>query len=475
MNKPTKQPEFDTTSLELLKRVGELADKEGLKVYSVGGSVRDWLMERPSTDVDIMVVGDGIGFANSLARMLGVKKVVAYKQFGTAMLHHKGNKIEVSSARSESYSPDSRKPAVEPADVDTDLSRRDFTINAIAVGLNADSFGEVTDPFDGRGDIEGRIIRTPLEAEETFSDDPLRMLRAIRMSAQLGFEVEKGALKAIRETRERLSIVSQERKTEELLKMLGARKPSVAFAGLLGTGLLEVTLPELMDMVGVEERQGYHHKDVFWHTLQVVDNVAEVTDSIDLRFTALVHDIAKPATKAFRSGTGWTFHGHERVGVDMIRKLGRRLKLPTAMIKYAQKLTDLHLRPIALAKEGVTDSAIRRLIVDAGEEIDDLLALCRADITTQREDKVKQYRTNFDRVALRVQEVLAIDAMRAFQSPVRGDEIMDVLKIEPGPLVGKIKSAIEDAILEGEIPNEHAHALAWLVERKEEWVRENKR
>jgi len=361
---------------------------------------------------------------------------------------------------------------VEPADLQADLARRDFTINAMAIALNRSNFGQLVDPFNGLKDLKRKLIRTPLDPVETFKDDPLRIMRAIRFATWLELKIEQQTLEAIRRMRDRLKIISQERITDEFLKILLAQRPSRGLLLMEETGVLELIFPELVAMKGVEERRGYHHKDVFFHTLQVLDNVAVASDKLELRFAALVHDIGKPRTKQFLDSKGWTFHGHEEVGARMLPRIGRRLRLPNDMIEYAQKLTRLHLRPIALTEEDVTDSAYRRLLVQAGEELEDLLILCRADITSQNPRRVRRHLQNFDRVVQRLHEVEEKDRMRAFQSPVRGDEIMELTGLRPGPLVGKLKRMIEEAILEGQIPNEHDAARRYLLEIKDQVLSE---
>jgi putative nucleotidyltransferase with HDIG domain len=447
----------------ILKTVGQIADRLVVKAYAVGGYVRDSLLGKEVKDIDFVVVGDGPSFAQAVAKGLGTKRLTVYKKFGTALVEHGDYKLEFVGARSESYRSDSRKPDVVPADLAADLARRDFTINALALSLNADSFGEIVDRFDGQKDLKRKLLRTPLEPRVTFRDDPLRIMRAVRFATQLDFTIDPDTKAAMQEMAKRLAIISQERITDELLKILAAPRPSIGFAGMAETNLLEVVFPELEKLKGVDQIDGHHHKDVFYHTLKVLDNLAEVSDNLSLRFTALVHDIAKPKTKQFVANKGWTFHNHEEVGARMLRALGRRLRLPTEMVKYAQKLTRLHLRPIALTEEAVTDSAYRRLLVQAGEHLEDLLTLCRADITSQNPKRVQKHLANFDFVVERLHEVKEKDKMQAFQSPVRGDEIMRVCGLEPGPEVGKLKKMIEEAILEGEIPNEHDAAFAYLL------------
>ena len=474
MNKTAGNGVIQLPNITLLKQIGKIADDSTLRVYLVGGAVRDCIMGIPNLDVDIVVEGDGIKFAKLLKKKLKAGSFVAWDKFGTAELVIDDIKLEVATARSEKYEKNSRKPTIEPASIDKDLKRRDFTINTLAISLNNETFGELTDPFNGREDISKKMIRTPLQPEETFNEDPLRMLRAIRFSAQLGFEVQSELILAIRKEKERLSIVSQERITAELFKILGTSVPSVGIAGLLGCELLDTVFPELIPTIGVEQIGRYHHKDVFWHTLEVLDNVAKISDDIDLRFAALVHDIAKPDTKKFKEGKGWTFHGHEVLGTKMVESIGRRLKLSRKTIKFAQKMTFLHLRPIALISEEVTDSAVRRLIVNAGDDVVSLMTLCKADITTKNPDKVEQYMKNFALVEKKIAEVLEKDEMKAFQSPVRGEKIMELFGIGPGKFIGIVKTAIEQAILDGIIDNDYESSYKYLMENKERWQNEFK-
>lgn len=454
----------------LLRKIGEEADKQNIECYAVGGCVRDLILGRTTTDIDVMVVGDGVDFAGQIAERLGASKVIPYEKFGTALIPYRDYDIEVATARAESYEQDSRKPVIQQADVETDSARRDFTINAMAIAINQDNFGNLYDPFNGLRDLKNKLIRTPLDPVETFSEDPLRMMRAVRFASQLQFHVDEECLEAIKQERERLNIVSQERITTELLKIMATEIPSVGLHLLHRSHLLEIILPELQKMEGIEEIEGYHHKDVLMHTFKVVDNVAEMSDKVELRLAALFHDIGKPKTKRFRRGVGWTFYGHDEIGARMLEHIGRDLKLPNATTKYIQKLTRLHLRPISLAEEDVTDSAVRRLLVDVDDELNDLITLCRGDITSKNPRRVKKYMANFDRVVRRMAEVKERDKMEEFQSPVRGDEIMEICGIEPGPLVGQLKKQIEEAILEGEIPNEHDAAEEYLREIKDEYV-----
>ncbi|NOX38006.1 MAG: HD domain-containing protein [Calditrichaeota bacterium] len=456
---------------EILEKIHQAAEEQQLKVYAVGGFVRDLYLGKEGTDIDFVVEGDAVAFARFVRKKYRTGRVVAYPRFGTAMLVLDDYKLEFVSAREEHYEPDSRKPRVRKADLYTDLSRRDFTINCLAMHIDPEHFGEVIDIFHGIQDIEARIIRTPLDPVVTFNDDPLRILRAIRFATQLEFQIEEKTYQAILATRERLKIISQERVTEEFKKILLARKPSIGLNLLKETGILKIIFPELDMLSGVEQRQEYHHKDVFKHTLQVVDNIAQKTDKFELRLAALLHDIAKPQTKRFVEGIGWTFHGHEELGARMVERIGRRMRLPVSTIKYVQKLVRLHLRPIQLADETVTDSAIRRLMVEAGEDIDDLMMLCRSDITSKNPNKVKQFLKNFDRVEQRIKEVEEKDRLRQFKPAMTGNDIMEILGIPPGPLVGKIKQAIVDAILDGDIPNEYQACYDYLMKIKDQFLK----
>lgn len=451
----------------LFKKIGGIADRLQLEVYAVGGVVRDKLLGRECKDIDFVLVGDGPEFAKAAAKELKTSAPTIFEKFGTALVVFKDYNLEFVGARKESYRSHSRKPSVVPADLPTDLARRDFTINAMAFGINQHNFGKVIDPFNGEQDLAKGIIRTPLDPAVTFNDDPLRIMRAIRFAAQLNFTINSETKTGIATTVERLRIISQERITDEFLKILQAPKPSIGFSLMEETGTLNIIFPELEELKGVEQVDGHHHKDVFRHTLKVVDNVATCSDKINLRYTALVHDIAKPRTKEFVKGKGWTFHNHEEIGARMLPAIGRRLRLPKEMTQYAQKLTRLHLRPISLTQEEVTDSAYRRLLMQAGEHLEDLLSLCRADITSQNPRRVQKHLANFDFVVKRLEEVEEKDRMRAFQSPVRGNEIMEICGLDPGPKVGQIKKMIEDAILEGQIPNEHDAAFEYLLNIKD--------
>ena len=462
------QPEKLSLSHPLLATIGALADEQGVEVYVVGGYVRDRLLGLGDKDVDILVIGDGVRFAEKVAERMGRKTLVVHERFQTAMIPLETGKVEFVGARRERYEPSSRRPEVDAGSLEEDLLRRDFTVNALAVCLNVDRFGELVDPLDGRADLERRILRTPLDPQKTFDDDPLRILRAIRFASQLGFTIEKGALAAMGEMAGRLPIVSQERITDEFLKILATRKPSVGLRLMFDTGVMQLVFPEVAQMAGVDQRKEYHHKDVFLHTCIVVDNISETTDNIWLRFAALVHDIAKPRTKAFKAGSGWTFHGHEELGARMMKGMFRRLKLPMGPLPYVEKLVRLHLRPMALVDEIVTDSAVRRLVFETGDDIDDLMKLCRADITSKNPALVGKYLRNYDFVMAKIAEVEEKDRLRNWQPPVRGDEIMAVCGLQPGKKVGMLKKAIEEAILEGVIPNEHDAALEYLLRIKDE-------
>jgi poly(A) polymerase len=453
--------------------LSKLAQDSGVKIYLVGGYVRDLLLGIQCNDIDISIIGDAIKFAESAAASFGLQLNAVYKKFGTALLIKGNLKIEFASARKESYNLDSRKPNIEFSDLKDDLSRRDFTVNALAVSLNKEDFGSIIDLFNGLKDLENKILKTPLDPEITFSDDPLRMMRAVRFASQLQFEIHHDTFDGIKKMKERLrikndsAVVSQERITDEFLKILSSDKPSIGLRLMLKSGLMEIVFPEIAAMEGIEQRKDFHHKDVFYHTLKVVDNICKNTDYLWLRYTALVHDIAKPPTKKFVDGTGWTFHGHEELGAKWQKRIFMRMKMPLDKLPYVERLVRLHLRPIALANETVTDSAIRRLIFEAGEWIFDLMTLCRADITSKDPDKVKKFLSNFDRVEKRIHEVEERDKIRNFQSPVRGEEIMKLFDIPPSKKVGEIKTKIEEAILDGIIPNEYEAAYKYALKIKE--------
>lgn len=456
----------------VLNKIAQIAQSENKNVFVVGGYVRDLILKRERSDIDILVIGSGIDFAKTVAEKLNISNVNYYKNFGTAQFSFDNMNVEFVGARRESYDRNTRKPFVEDGTFEDDISRRDFTINTLAVSLNAIDFGKIIDTYDGLTDIKNQIIKTPLDPFRTFDDDPLRIMRAFRFAAQLDFKVDKNIMKAAYDMRNRLSIVSQERITDEFLKTLSTPKPSIGLKLLFESRVLEIVFPEIAIMSGVDQRKDFHHKDVFLHTLQVVDNICEETDDVWLRFAALVHDIAKPPTKKFVEGIGWTFHGHENLGAKMMKKIFHRMKLPLNKLEYVQKLITLHLRPIALAKEEVTDSAIRRLVVQAGDDLEDLITLCRADITSKNPYKVEEYLGNYERVMQKVRDVKERDQLRAFQSPVRGDEIMQICNLKPSKKVGEIKTAIEEAILDGKIGNNYEEALSYLMKIKDGFLNE---
>jgi poly(A) polymerase len=442
--------------------ISETSSDMGLSSYIIGGFVRDLIMGRPSKDVDIVVSGSGITLAEEVARKAGVQLHV-FKNFGTAMLHFENLDVEFVGARKESYREHSRKPVVEDGSMEDDQLRRDFTINAMSISLCKENYGEILDPFQGLSDIEHEIIRTPREPGITFSDDPLRMMRAIRFASQLQFDIEKTALEAIKDNRERIQIVSGERITDELNKIILSPLPSIGFKLLFDTKLLHLIFPQMSNLQGVEYIRGKGHKDNFYHTLQVLDNISKVSDDLWLRWAAILHDIAKPATKRFDEEAGWTFHGHEDKGSRMVSKIFRQLKLPmNEKMKYVEKLVLLHLRPIVLAQSHVTDSAVRRLLFDAGEEIDDLMTLCNADITSKNEVKVKKYIKNFEVVKTKLKEVEEKDQLRNWQPPVSGEDIMKAFQLQPGREVGIIKNHIREAILDGEINNNFIEAYEFM-------------
>jgi len=443
--------------------LSECAEDLRLNAFVIGGYVRDFLLNRPCKDIDIVVEGKGIQLAEAFAEKLGHQEVISYANFGTALVLHEDFEVEFVGARKESYRRNSRKPIVEEGSLRDDQLRRDFTINALSISLNQDDWGEVIDPFDGLQDLQDQIIRTPRDPDVTFSDDPLRMMRAIRFSTQLRFFIHPETYQAISHNKERINIVSKERTIDELNKIVLAPVPSIGFKLLYNMGLLQIIFPELSDMQGVEYKEKQGHKDNFYHTLQVLDQVAEETEDLWLRWVAILHDIAKPLTKRWDPQAGWTFHGHEDKGARMVPKIFRKLKLPmNEHMRYVQKLVKLHQRPIALVTEDVSDSAIRRLIFEAGEDLDDLLTFCRADITSKNEYKVQQFLENYDRLAQRIKEVEERDQLRNWQPPVDGVMIMETFNIPPGKIVGQIKTEIRDAILDGIIPNDKEAAVKYM-------------
>lgn len=451
---------------KIFERVAACAREIGAPAYVVGGYVRDRLLGRPTKDIDIVCVGDGIKLAETLAsKLYPAPKVVVYSRFRTAMLRYEGVEMEFVGARRESYSQDSRKPDVEQGSLEDDQNRRDFTINALAVSLNEADFGHIVDPFGGLAHLEEKRIKTPLEPGRTFSDDPLRMLRAIRFATQLGFTIDPGTFNAIGKYKSRIHIISKERIATELEKILMTPKPSVGFNLLFDCGLLQLILPDVANLQGVEDRSGRAHKDNFYHTLEVLDNLCRRSDKLWLRWSALLHDIAKPATKRFHPEVGWTFHGHEWVGANMVPKIFRYLRLPLgAEMEYVQKMVRLHLRPISLTKEEVTDSAVRRLLFDAGPDIEDLMKLCESDITTKNPRKMVRYLEGYEYLKERMAEVSDADRLRLWQPPLTGEVIMSVFGIPPSREVGIIKTAVREAILDGLIPNDFDASFQWMLD-----------
>lgn len=453
----------------LFRQISQLVSEQKSEAYIIGGYVRDYFLKRPSKDIDIVVLGDGIALAKKVAYQIPGSDFAYFKNFGTAMVKTPDYEIEFVGARKESYHHHSRKPQVEPGTLEDDLNRRDFTINALAINLSEGHFGELLDPFNGIQDLQNKIIRTPGNPEATYSDDPLRMMRAIRFASQLSFTIEKHSLNAIKTEKERIRIVSKERISDELNKIILSAKPSVGFRLLFDTGLLEIIFPELQKLHGVDTVDGKGHKDNFFHTLEVLDNISENTTNLWLRWAALLHDIAKPATKRYDSTQGWTFHGHEDKGSRMVPHIFRQLKLPlNEKMKYVQKLVLLHLRPIVLAKETVTDSAVRRLLFEAGEDIDDLMLLCQADVTTKNEYKKNRYRNNFELVKTKLKEVEEKDRISNWQPPVTGELIMKTFGISPGRNVGIIKDFVRESILDGHIGNNFEEAYQLMLDKGKE-------
>ncbi len=453
--------------LLILNKIATAAGKMQVSCFLIGGFVRDSIIGRNTKDIDIVCIGDGIALAHKVAEeFTPVPGVNYFKNFGTAQIKVQDIDIEFVGARKESYTYDSRKPKVESGTLEDDQDRRDFTINALAISLNKENFGELIDPCNGVHDITKKIIRTPLPPVQTFSDDPLRMLRAIRFANQLNFTIEEKTFEAIIENKERIKIVSGERIADELNKILLCKKPSIGFDLLYKSGLLKIIFPQMVELAGAEYIDGKGHKDNFYHTLQVVDNIAENTNNLWLRWAAVLHDIAKPVTKKFEEGHGWTFHGHEAVGGRMVPKIFAKLKLPqNDKMRFVRKLVELHLRPIGLTKENITDSAIRRLLFDAGKDFDALMTLCSADITSKNKQKVQRYLDNFELVRKRCAEVEASDQLRNWQPPITGEVIMQTFNLPPGRVVGDLKNIIREAILEGEIPGDYDAAFAFMVQK----------
>jgi poly(A) polymerase len=454
----------------LLQLIGETSAKLKYPVYLVGGYVRDRLLGRTSKDIDVVCIGDGIRLTNELAHLIKPQpRVNIFSRFGTAMIKIRDIELEIVGARKESYSYESRKPFVEAGTLEDDQNRRDFTINALAVSLNEENFGEIIDPFNGLLHLEQKLIKTPQEPGNTFTDDPLRMLRAIRFSTQLDFTIDPITFEAISNYKSRINIISMERVASELNKIITAPKPSKGFKLLFDSGLLHIIFPELAALHGVEEKNGIGHKDNFYHTLEVLDNVAKESDNVWLRWAALLHDIAKPPTKRFDKESGWTFHGHETLGAVMVGKIFKNLRLPLDhKMKYVQLLVKLHLRPIALTKEEITDAAVRRLVFDAGEAIDDLMLLCKADITSKNQNKKDRYRDNYDKLRDKITEIEEKDRLRNWQPPVTGEDIMNFFNLRPSREVGILKTALREAILEGEIPNDYEIAKDFILKKGRE-------
>lgn len=472
MNFPV--PNLFEENRELFTRIGNLADKEGLEIYLIGGFVRDIYLQRESKDIDIVVIGKGIDFAKKVAGNLKEVKFSYFENFGTAQIIYKDLIIEFVGARKESYRIDSRKPVVEEGSLKDDQERRDLSINAMGISLNKATFGNLIDPFNGIEDIDNQIIRTPLDPDKTFSDDPLRMMRAIRFACQLGFRIEESTFEGIERNKERISIISQERITDELNKIILAPMPSIGFDYLFQTGLLKIIFPEMVALHGVEKINGLSHKDNFYHTLQVLDNLAVLSKDLWLRWAAILHDIAKPATKRFEPGIGWTFHGHEDRGSRMVKPIFNKLKLPlNEKMKFVEKLVLLHLRPIVLAQDVVTDSAVRRLMMEVGEDIDSLMLLCKSDITSKNEKKVERIKKNFEQVEIKIKNVLERDYLKNWQPPVTGNDILESFNIVKKEHIGVLKSTVKQAILDGKVEDTVEASMQFLrIKAKELGIEE---
>ena len=454
-------------NLKIFKIISQVAYDRGQSVYVVGGYVRDLLLGRKSpTDIDFVTESSGIELAQAVAKSISPEtKVSIFKTYGTAMFRYENLELEFVGARKESYSADSRNPQVEQGTLEDDQKRRDFTVNAMAISLNKDNFGELIDPFNGMEDMEQKILRTPLEPVQTYSDDPLRMMRAIRFASTLGFSIEQKSLEAIEKEAKRIEIITVERIMVEFNKIMLSEKPSVGLELMKKTGLLDIVLPEFTALEGIEEVEGQKHKDNFWHTLEVVDNISKNTDNLWLRWAALLHDVGKAPTKKYVKGTGWTFHGHEFLGSKMVKTIFQRLKLPLGKdMKYVQKMVKLSSRPIALISDDVSDSALRRMLFDAGEDLEDLFTLCKADITTKNSYKQEKFKKNFEYVAKKIKEVEEKDHVRNFQPPITGEEIMQMFNMKPGREIGILKERVKEAVLEGEIPNEHEAAKELVIQ-----------
>ena len=449
---------------KVFRTVSECGEELGKPVFVIGGYVRDIILERPSKDIDFVIAGSGIALAELVANKLGATKVSYFKTYGTAMIHHKGLDLEFVGARKESYNRQSRNPIVEDGTLEDDQKRRDFTINAMAISLNKDNYGDLIDPFGGINHLEERIIKTPLDPDVTFSDDPLRMMRAVRFASQLNFTIDPEVFKALKINKDRIKIITQERITNEMNKIILSNYPSIGFKSLFSSGILQIIFPEMADLQGIESKNGKTHKDNFYHTLEVLENILPNTNDLWLRWAAILHDIAKPATKRFHPKAGWTFHGHEDKGARMVPIIFKRMKLPLDhKMKFVQKMVQLHLRPIALTKEIVTDSALRRLLFDANQDLEALMKLCRADITSKNENKVKKYLERFAEVEIKIKEVEQRDKIRNWQPPVSGEVILETFNLKPCKYIGDIKDAIKEAILEGEIENDYEAAYNFML------------